>query len=255
MELSWKTVFLVLLTCAVTARAEDPEALIPGRFMPKGDGQPIWVSAREALSADGSVRQGVLHELQLRDLHSRRDRLLARRQRGISTEVDSTCDVQFIGYTSQGDGFDPNVKTFAELRDLAATRPVIRGTVIASAVGIHFGMPHTVLRVDTPSAGVVHLLYPHGRIRMNGMMVCNEDPYYSEVPSIGDAITVVLPQPFDEMETLYWPPGSSIFYEHEGGVVAAPYLRNDPAIQQFKSLAQLTPALLGAEKPRESHRR
>jgi hypothetical protein len=245
MNSTWKAVFLVVLI-ATRANGDDPESLIPRRFV-RDRGQTIWVSATEALNEDGRVREGVMHELERRELRHRRDMLLERRQRGLSTDGDPDCEVRFIGYVSQGGGIDPDVDTFAELRDLAASRTVITGTVTASAVGVHFGMPHTVLRIDSDSAGAIPLIYPHGRLRMDGMMVCNADPMYSEPPATGDAITVILPRPLDDTGTLYWPPGSSILYEHEGVIVAAPYLRNDLAIQQFKALDQITPALLGAE--------
>ena len=85
MKLSGTAVLLMLLATNPMI-ADDPESQIPGRFIPKWGGRAIWISASEALNQDGSVRQGVLHQNDLRELHRRRDWLRDRRQRGISTQ-------------------------------------------------------------------------------------------------------------------------------------------------------------------------
>lgn len=252
MKLSGTAVLLMLLATNPMI-ADDPESQIPGRFIPKWGGRAIWISASEALNQDGSVRQGVLHQNDLRELHRRRDWLRDRRQRGISTQgVPRDCDVNFVGYVSQGG--ESQVNSFDQLRDLARTRTVIRGTVVASDVGIHSGMPHAILRVNSDAAGIVYLIYPHARLRMNGMLVCNADPYYAEPPAIGASITAIVSQPLDQTGTLYWPSGWSIFYERDGVVVAAPFIRDDVALHRFQSLDDLTSALRGAEPPHQSHR-
>lgn len=253
MKLSRNAVLFLLLAVS-PAIADDHDSLIPGRFIFKGGHAPIWISEREMFQDDGSLRKGVLDDLHMGELSRRRDWLRDRRRRGISTNAAADCDVNFIGYVSQGGGSDPHVTTFTDLRNLATRRPVITGKVTATALGIHFGMPHTVVRIDSATAGVTHLIYPHGRLRVNGMTVCNADPHYSEPPSIGDMIAVILPMPLDETGTLYWPPGSSILYEHEGRLVASPYLRDDLTLRELKSLDRVTATLLAGEHPRESHR-
>ena len=229
-------VLLVILSSVAGVAAA--ESAIPDRFVNRW-GDLIWVSAEEALSSDGSVREG-LNDVDRRKLHRRREALIEQR-RGLSTQQAGGCDVEFIGYVSQGGEGD--VKTFADLREIAAARTVISGTVTASAVGLHNGMPHTVLNVESDSVDRIHVIYPHGRIQLENMTVCNADPMYSELPAVGDAITVIVSKPFDASGTLYWPAGSSILYEHDGVLVIAPYLRDDLQFQRFKSLGDATAAL------------
>jgi len=237
-------VLLVLLASTATAAAESA---VRDRFSFKWDGAPIWISAGEALNTDSSVRPGVLDEFQRDELQKRRELLRAQRRSGISTQDDRGCDVEFVGYVAEGG--DPGVETFEALRDAAIERTVISGTVAGSAVGIHFGMPHTVLRIESGSAGTIYVIVPHGRLRLDGMMVCNADPLYSEPAAIGDAITVIVSKPLDETGALYWPAGSSIVYEHEGVLVVAPFLRDDPALHRFRSLEALTAALRKEHSP------
>lgn len=243
-------VLLVLL--ASTATGAVAESAVRGRFSFKWDGAPIWISAGEALNPDGSVRPGVLDEFQRDELQRRRELLRAQRRSGISTQDVRDCDVEFVGYLAEGG--DPGVETFEALRELAMERTVISGTVAGSDVGIHYGMPHTVLRIESDSAGTIYVIVPYGQLRLDGMTVCNADPLYSEPAAVGDAITVIVSKPLDETGALYWPAGSSILYEHEGVLVAAPFLRDDPALHRFTSLEALTAALC-VENCRRAHGR
>lgn len=233
-------VLIVLFSaCTGFAFAESAKP-IPERFLRKWDGEPIWVSARAALTPEGSLRPGILHDHDKRELQRRRELLREQRKQGIAAADALRCDVEFVGYVSESG--EPEADTFEALRNIAATNQVVTGRVTASAVGLHFGMPHTVLKIDS-DGGTTYLMVPHGRMRLDGMTVCNADPRYSELPAIGDGIIAVVADPIDSTGTLYTAAGSAILYEHGSTVVVPPGLRHDPALRRFQSLDDLAATL------------
>lgn len=222
----------------VAAAEEHPT--IPLRFEFKFGGGVIWVAASEAITSDGIVRPGILRSAAREDLEYRRKHQADGRARSAMTAAVD-CDVAFFGAIV--DNFENTpVSTLAELRSKASSRRVVSGVVTACAVGLHTGMPHLVLRVNTDSRGsrdVVYLLYPAGRVHFDGMTVCNADPAYSGTPAIGDAITFVAPEPIDASDTLFTVPGSWIFYDHQGALVRPPGLRADAETQRIRSAREV----------------
>lgn len=232
------TLFAACLSALIVA-ADQPPA-IPARFEFKFDGGVIWVAASEAITSDGTVRPGILRNAARQELEYRRKNQAERRKRAGAT-APAECDVAFFG--ALVDDFDHTpVATLAELRAAASTRSVVSGVVTASAVGFHIGIPHVVLRIETDSRsprGVVYLLHPTGRLRFEGMTVCNYDPAYSGTPSVGDAITFVASTPIDATGTLFTVPGSWIFYDHRGTVVRPPGFLGDADAQRLRSAREL----------------
>jgi hypothetical protein len=85
------------------------------------------------------------------------------------------------------------------------------------------------------------------------MTFCNNDPAFSELPSLGDAITFVASRPLDSTGSLYRTSGSWILYEHRGAIVTAPGLQFDSGVRRLESLGAITDRLhmtqrLGADR-------
>jgi hypothetical protein len=227
---------------------------IPTRFEFKFDRAPIWIAATEAVASDGSVRAGVLRSGAREELASRLALQKELRKRGaVATEATDTCDAVFAGVIDGGDTHSM-AETFDDLREAATGRSVISGRVTGSAVGLHGGMPYTVIGVETDSWGMsrqVYLLYPFGHMRFEGMTVCNSDADYSAPPAIGDAITFLASQPIDHSETLYAVSGSLIFYDHEGVIVVPPGFKIDAASVKELTAPSIARMLRNTELPRE----
>jgi hypothetical protein len=221
----------VLLPAQVKMQAGEPQP-IPTRFEFKFHRGSIWIAASEAITTDGSVRPGILRQGARDELASRRALQTELRNRnGIATDDADACDAVFAGLIDGGDTH-ATAETFAELRDAAASRTVINGRVSGSEVGFHSGMPYTVIGVDTDSRGInerVYLLHPFGRMRFEGLTVCNSDAEYSPPPAAGDSITFLAREPIDHAETLYTASGSYIFYDHDGVLVVPPGFKIDAA--------------------------
>ncbi|HYC60722.1 MAG TPA: hypothetical protein VEK79_14255 [Thermoanaerobaculia bacterium] len=232
---------VVLLLLGTSAFAAD-EA-IPDRFDFKFDGAPIWVSAARAIAADGSVRPGVLRPEVRDELRDRRREQAARddRQQVIQDESWSRCDVNFFGSVDGADVYP--ARTLEDLVDFAATRSVISGVVAGSAVGLHGGKPHTVLQIKTDASAegpsVAYLLYPSGKLRYDGMTVCNDDPAFSAPPMVGDAVTFVAASAIDSTGTLFVTDGSWILYEHAGATVLPPGLQSDAKLRRIPTARAL----------------
>jgi hypothetical protein len=170
-------VFLLLGTSRFTAAAE-----IPDRFLFPSDGLIIWISETAAISEDGRLRPGILEP---EELLVRRRQAAADRVASPSAEGDSGgCDATFFEACNL-DLASPT--TFGELVDAAATRSVVSGIVSRSAIGLHQGLPYTLLQIerDVPGEGgaVAYLLYPKGKLRFEGMTVCQDDPRFPAPPA------------------------------------------------------------------------
>lgn len=215
--------FAVLSLMDVRLRA-DSTSPMPPRFEFKFDRAPIWVAASEAIAPDGSVRAGVLRPTAREELSRRHASEIERRARTrVTTNEAETCDVAFAGVMA-GDAAEPGAKTLDDLRDVVAGRSVISGRVAASAVGLHAGMPYTVLQIETDRSedSAAYLLYPAGRMRFEGMTVCNRDASYPELPVAGDVITFVTGPAIDHTGRLFTASGSWIFYDHDGATTTPP---------------------------------
>lgn len=243
---------VVLLLLVNTGFAAAPG--IPERFEFRFDGAPIWVSAARAIAADGSVRPGVLRPEVRDELIDRRREQADRfdRQEAIQDDSSSRCDVNFFGSVHGADVYPAS--TLEALVDFAATRSVVSGIVTGSAVGLHNGKPHTILQIktDAPIEGssVAYLLYPSGKLRFDGMTVCNDDPAFAALPTVGDAVTFVAASAIDSTGTLFVTDGSWILYDHAGAAVLPPALQSDAKLRRIPSARALALFLREAREAR-----
>lgn len=217
--------FVISVSSGVAAADDNT---IPGHFDFKFGGDPLWISASEAITASGTLRADIRRPAHLK-------RLIAQRQEreaggpGVTSQaaaVDETCEISFAERFTEGpdEGAIPSLEV---LEEMVSTRSVIDGTVSATAVGIHEGMPYTILQIDVSSkeapANRVYLMYPKGRLRFDGMTFCNDDSGFSSLPAIGDPILFIASYPLDSTGTLYFT--SWVVYEHQSAVVSSPRLQ------------------------------
>jgi hypothetical protein len=241
----------VLMSSCLALGLFGADASIPARFEFKFDRAPIWIAASEAISADGSLRAGVLSALDREELAIRaRDR--RRQKQRPATEGAAPCDVEYAGVMA-GDAAASPARTIAELREAAATRSVMSGRVAATAVGLHLGMPYTVVAIDVDEKRV-YLLYPVGRLQFEGITVCNKDASYAEVPKEGDAITFLGGTAIDHTGTLYTAAGSWIFYDRDGGIVAPPEFAVDVSAGPAPTAQTIAKLLRGGGPPAPERR-
>jgi hypothetical protein len=213
---------IVFVACVNVRVISADDNTIPGRFTFKFGGDPIWISASEAIAASGTLRLDVPRPEHLKRLMTGWHEQEASR-RSIDTQQDAQpCDITFTESFTEGPD-EGAITSLAVLDEVAATRAVINGTVSASAVGIHDGVPYTILQIDADSMGAipkrVYLMYPRGRLRFDGMTFCNNSPAYSELPGIGDPIMFIASHPLDSTDTLFFT--SWIVYESGTAVVSS----------------------------------
>lgn len=236
---------IAFIGCVAANVVSADDDTIPSRFTFKFGGDPIWISASEAITASGALRPEVQRPESLKYLMSRLEQEKASRRNVASDahEAGDSCDVNY-GRRFEDGPDDFSVRSLAQLKDVAASRSVISGVLSASAVGLYDGIPYTVLQIDRASveAGTdrVYLLYPRGRLRFDNLTFCNSDPSFSELPAIGDPITFVVSAPIDSTGTLFMTSGSWVLYEHEAALVSPPELRLDPEIRRLKSVRAIT---------------
>lgn len=237
---------IMFLVCLDVSRI-SADNTIPGRFWSGSDGDVIWVSASEAITTSGTLRPEVHRPERLnRFLKDRTPATPRPHEATVSEAAKVSCDVTYTERFTEGRDDFP-VESFAELSDVAATRSVIHGVLTASEIGLHDGLPYTVLQVDVDSSDIdqdrVYLMYPRGRLQFDGMSFCNNDPAFSELPSIGDEITFIASRPLDSTASLYRTSGSWILYEHADTIVTAPGLQLDSGNRRLEPLRAITERL------------
>ncbi|HYC58293.1 MAG TPA: hypothetical protein VEK79_01890 [Thermoanaerobaculia bacterium] len=219
----------VVLTTKVVSANDDT---IPKRFVSKFGGDPIWISATEAISPEGTLRKEIRRTAHLQRLIARHEKERSRRAVAPDAQSTAECDIAFSERFT--DGPDDGAVTSLEILDeMGATRSIITGRVSASRIGIHDSTPYTILQVDVDSPGTspkrVYLMYPRGRLQFDGLSVCNVNPLYSELPSVGDQLVFIASYPIDSTGTLFSTP--LIIYEHEASVVIPPHLQLEQEAQ------------------------
>jgi hypothetical protein len=218
---------LVVSAFSVTASASNLDA-IPQTFQHEFGGEPLWVSARYAVSG-GRLRAGVLSPGRQEALERLRDRNVAEQapDRMASDSAKSAqhrqCDVTLHNIAATGIS-GRRIEHLTELQNLAAQHEVISGVVVATEVGLSNGTPHTVVKIETDESQKrkVYLLVSRGTLHFNGMTVCNENRAFGDAPSVGDRVLFPAPQPLDAKAELYMPDGSWVVSEHNGELMAAP---------------------------------
>lgn len=227
---SFRTIvaFAFLLWMSAGVASADGNT-IPHVFDFKFGGGPLWISAADAITPAGTLRSDIrLPEhlkLQLAQWHEKQASSL--NAVGSNSQIAAeSCDVSYGHYFNEGP--DEGVITSVDaLYEVVATRSVISGTVTDSALGIHDGIPYTILQIDEDSSARVYLLYPRGHLRFEGMTFCNDDPSFSEVPAIGDPIVFIASDAVDSTGTLFTT--SWVVYEQRSTVVSSQGLQLEPA--------------------------
>jgi hypothetical protein len=252
MRLLRLSLMLMLLACVGTDAA-SAEHTIPRYFEPKFGGDPLWISLSEAMTPEGALRPEIRRRNHLNSqMRQRLEQESARRKTAASDaarQPGDVCDVQY-GHRFTDGPDDGVITSVAVLDELLATRLVISGTVTAAALGLHEAIPYTILQIDTDSREVVanrvFLMYPRGRVRFEGIMFCNEDPSFKDLPSIGDSIVFIASHPIDSTGTLF--STRHIVYETEAGVVASSTsLRLEPEALP-KSVRAFTERMRGVQQ-------
>jgi hypothetical protein len=178
---------IIIVACVDVRGISADDNTIPSRFAFKYGGDPIWISASEAITDSGALRPEVHRPEHLKLLITRWHEQEAFRGSIETQQIAQPCDISFAERFTDGPD-EGSITSLAVLEELAATRAVINGRVSASAVGIHDGAPYTILQIDAESMGAfpkrVYLLYPRGRLRFDGMTFCNNSAAYSELPRI-----------------------------------------------------------------------
>jgi hypothetical protein len=220
---------VVLVACVNVRVISADDNTIPGRFLFKYGGDPIWISASEAITGSGTLRPDVPRPEHLKRVMTRWHEQEASRRSVDTQQVADPCDVTYTESFTEGPD-EGAITSLAVLDEMAATRSVINGTVSASAMGIHDGVPYTIVQIDSDSMGAfpkrVYLMYPRGRLRFDGMAFCNNSPAYSELPRIGDPIMFIASHPLDSTDTLFFT--SWIVYERDTAVVSSQGLQLEP---------------------------
>jgi hypothetical protein len=220
-------VFLFALNLLASVASADNNT-IPRYFDFKFGGDPLWISASEAITATGTLRPDIRRSEHLKhriaEWHERQAA-----EKGVASDAQNrageSCDVTYGHYFNEGP--DEGAITSAEtLREIVATRSVITGTVTASALGIHDGIPYTILQIDDEAANRRYLMYPKGRLRFEGMTFCNDDPSFFELPATGDPILFIASDAVDSTGTLFTT--SWVVYEHDSAVVTSRSLQLEP---------------------------
>jgi hypothetical protein len=210
-------VIVVLVACATVGSASADDNTIPRYFEFKFGRDLLWISASEAITATGSLRPDI-HQLE--DLKSR----FAEWRKNIVRDgrTPDTCDVSYGHVFAEGPD-DGAITSSASLEETVATRAVISGTVTATALGIHNAIPFTILQIDEDGeagrAPRVYLMFPRGRLQFEGITFCNDDPTFTDMPTVGDPIVFIASYPLDAAGTLY--STSLIVYEHASVVMSS----------------------------------
>lgn len=219
---SYRLLFALILIVGVRSDAVAAENEIPRYFEHKLDWALLWLTLSEAITPEGTLRPDLRrHDTVSSEMRRHLDQELARKTAAGVKPTPDVCDVEY-GHTFADGPDDGVITSSAALEELLETRSVISGTVTATDVGLHSGVPFTILQIDTNSEGApakrVFLLYPRGRARYGGLTYCNEDPEFKELPSIGDSILFVASYAVDATNTLFIT--NYVVYETKSGVVA-----------------------------------
>lgn len=210
-----RLVVALVIWCVVAATASAGD-LIPRSFA-FNDGDLVWISADDAITASGSLREDVswLSRLQ-RDIRQWREKQTSNQT--ITSDSFPGCDIAFGG--SLVDGPDEfSIRTEAQLREVIQTREVVSGKVIAISSGIHNGMPYSILAIARDASGTastVYLMYPRAKFIFDGVTICNEDPAVGPLPEMGDTILFIASYPIDRSGTLFSTPW--VTHQGRGGI-------------------------------------
>ena len=228
---------------------------VPSRFASRNPFRdaPIWISAQEAISPNGSLQSNAVAPVEKRILNSEIEKPSRTRARVEHIDAGS-CDVSFGSPYDDAPNMSP-ATSWAAVRERAQRGVVLRGNVAAIEAGLYAGLPFSVIRVnlsepDENGHSAAFLLYPYAALNVDGMRICTADVGYSALPSSGDEIVFVASDAIDTGGSLYRVPPEQIIYQHGKSIVIAPRLRFDDQLQVLDSLPAVA-ASLGKPTPRQ----
>ena len=213
---------------------------------------PLWISAEDALTAEGTLREGAIAPAEEHALL----RAIGQYERQKTQADSSECGVTI------GTAFDfaPGMEipqSWDDVQKRANAGIVISGVVTESKIGLYAGAPATLLRIEPKRSNRAlpydaYLVYPHGSLVIRGVRVCASDPSYAEVPAVGDRILFIANQALDESGTLFGPPAELIFYERGHRFVPSPAAKSRRLVP-YQALDELDRALIRPQ-PRKRER-
>jgi hypothetical protein len=227
----FRRVAVFIFAMSLTGVAAYADNTIPRYFDFKFGGDPLWIAASEAITPAGVLRSDIQRPGHLKHQIARWHERQAAAGAATSQATPSpqSCDISFAEKFTEGP--DEGAITSREvLEEMVSSRLVIDGSVSALDVGIHDGMPYTIIQIDVNSKQDpkrVYLLYPKGRLRFDGLTFCNDDPAFADTPAVGDPIMFIASYPLDSTGTLF--STSWVVYEHQASVAASRRLRLAPA--------------------------
>jgi hypothetical protein len=216
---------------------------------------PVWVSAEEAIDAEGNLVASKVGEhsvLMLRDLNTMRQR------RGSDRAALSTDGC--AGYLALPT--PEHYRRNATFRDLTTeASAVLNGRVVARDEGFFRGIPASLVRISvstvfrqspdftTPSQDV-YLIYPYANLRVNGSMHCTRARLPFE-PMAGDRVLIFkyLPSASPDAIVIEADANREVVFENKGRLILPPTLLNDPdvaSVRTFDALSTLVAKTLAS---------
>jgi hypothetical protein len=212
-------------------------------------GVPLWIAAEDALTPEGTLREGAIAPAE--------ERVLAnafKHYEQQNARIDSAaCGITF------GPKFDfaPGMhspQSWDDLEQRARKGVVVSGEVVELRAGLFGGTPATLLRIEPAKANgplpfEAFVVYPRGSLTINGVRVCTHDHAYTDMPAVGDRVLFIADQALDEDGLLFAPPAEMIVYERGGRLVPSPAAKSRGLVP-FKRLDELTRALIAQDARR-----
>ncbi len=213
---------------------------IPSRFESTNPyrAAPIWISATEAIDAEGKLRPRSIAPSDETVL-----KLAFQRYKRSSDE----CEVVLQLPVDDAPGMDAT-QSWEELRAKAARGIVVSGEVTEMTVGLYAGIPATLLKVEPRKSNrdlpyFAYVVYPRGAVTIEGRRLCTREPGYADLPKPGDRILFIASEPIDPSGMLFRPPPELIFYQHFGRLVPSPAAERRGLVR-FHSLDEIESDLI-----------
>lgn len=243
------TAFLLAFSAVPSGWGADPVPPMPeGLQSPVPTRkEPIWVSARRAVLANGKLNPEELPEYSRRTLSQY---LVAAREKKARDQNDEPCSL-FIGRSVD----DPDPKPAGSLDELIENSlGIYQGRITGRDLGFFDGSPGTLLRLQVETSWksypgysdkTLYIFYPVGQINLGGEMLCGRNPGYSFRPEIGDRLLLFgYYTPLDTSRALIFPEAEHLFFEDRQGHLFLPQkLRGDVDLTAARSLSDIADIL------------
>lgn len=234
---------LLGLATAGLARQEVPDIFMSTNPVRE---EPIWVSARTALSPSGEVNREYFPEYAENKIryHLEAGRKSVNEQKKAGKPVDP-CGIYVSGTPEY-----QAPKPARSLDDLIEhSKAIYRGRIVGADIGFLDGLPGKLLRVEIERAyrssadyaaeQPLFLVHPSARVKVQGQLFCT--PHRSYDPKVGDRVLLFGYYPaLDPGRSLLAPAVEHVIYESAEGKLHIPErLRNDGSLTGLASLESL----------------